>query len=110
LLDREQPRGDGGPSYLRATGQHQLNPAIGGLTRSRQVAVQDKPTRSRRVGRYEHGVEHREADYAEPRTMVLEATGGKGVDVAFEGAGGQRGNAAFETLKDGGWISAHGAP
>jgi NADPH:quinone reductase-like Zn-dependent oxidoreductase len=34
--------------------------------------------------------------------MVLEATGGKGVDVTFECAGGQRGNAAFETLKDDG--------
>jgi NADPH2:quinone reductase len=51
-------------------------------------------------------------DYSEPgwEKLVLEATGGRGTDVVFEGAGGQLGKAAFETLKDGGWISAHGAP
>ncbi|MEU4396018.1 zinc-binding dehydrogenase [Kribbella sp. NPDC023855] len=42
--------------------------------------------------------------------LVLEATNGAGVDVAFEGAGGQLGATAFGTVKDGGWISAHGAP
>jgi NADPH2:quinone reductase len=51
-------------------------------------------------------------DYSEPgwEKLVLEATGGKQVDVVFEGAGAQLGRAAFETLKDGAWISAHGAP
>jgi NADPH2:quinone reductase len=51
-------------------------------------------------------------DYSEPgwEKLVLEATGGKGTDVVFEGAGGQLGRTAFETLADGGWISAHGAP
>jgi NADPH2:quinone reductase len=50
-------------------------------------------------------------DYSEQgwEKLVLEATGGKRVDVVFEGAGAQLGKAAFETLKDGGWISAHGA-
>ncbi|GAA0932190.1 zinc-binding dehydrogenase [Kribbella koreensis] len=41
---------------------------------------------------------------------VLEATNNEGVDVAFEGAGGELGAAAFSTVKDGGWFSAHGAP
>ncbi len=51
-------------------------------------------------------------DYSEPgwEKKVLEATNGRGVDVAFEGAGGSLGAAAFTTLKDGGWFSAHGAP
>lgn len=42
--------------------------------------------------------------------LVVEATGGQGTDVVFEGAGGRLGAQAFETLADGGWISAHGAP
>ncbi|MEV6417805.1 zinc-binding dehydrogenase [Kribbella sp. NPDC051718] len=41
--------------------------------------------------------------------LVLEATNGDGVDVVFEGAGGELGAAAFSTVKDGGWFSAHGA-
>lgn len=51
-------------------------------------------------------------DYSEPgwEKSVLEATNGAGVDVVFEGAGGQLGAAAFTTVKDGGWFSAHGAP
>jgi NADPH2:quinone reductase len=51
-------------------------------------------------------------DYSEPgwEKSVLEATNGKGVDVVFEGAGGKLGGAAFSTVKDGGWFSAHGAP
>jgi NADPH2:quinone reductase len=40
----------------------------------------------------------------------LEATGNEGIDIAFEGAGGELGAAAFSTVKDGGWFSAHGAP
>lgn len=42
--------------------------------------------------------------------LVREATGGRGTDVVFEGAGGLLGAQAFETLSRGGWISAHGAP
>ena len=51
-------------------------------------------------------------DYSEPgwEKRVLEATNGRGIDVAFEGAGGTLGAAAFTTIKDGGWFSAHGAP
>lgn len=51
-------------------------------------------------------------DYSEPgwQKKVLNATGGKGVDVAFEGAGGEIGAQAFEAVATGGWISAHGAP
>jgi len=51
-------------------------------------------------------------DYSEPgwEKSVLEATNGRGVDVVFEGAGGALGGAAFETVKDNGWFSAHGAP
>lgn len=51
-------------------------------------------------------------DYSEPdwEKAVLEATDGRGVDVAFEGAGGKLGAVAFTTVKDGGWFSAHGAP
>ncbi len=50
-------------------------------------------------------------DYSEPgwEKKVLEAAGGAGTQVVFEGAGGQLGKAAFETLAPGGWISAHGA-
>ncbi|GAA1576492.1 zinc-binding dehydrogenase [Kribbella sancticallisti] len=51
-------------------------------------------------------------DYSQPgwEKLVLEATNGRGVDVVFEGAGGTLGAAAFTTVKDGGWFSAHGAP
>jgi NADPH2:quinone reductase len=51
-------------------------------------------------------------DYSEPgwEKLVLEATDGRGIDVAFEGAGGKLGGLAFSTVKDGGWFSAHGAP
>lgn len=50
-------------------------------------------------------------DYSQPgwEKLVLEATNGRGVDVAFEGAGGTLGATAFSTVKDGGWFSAHGA-
>jgi NADPH2:quinone reductase len=49
-------------------------------------------------------------DYSRPgwEKLVLEAT--NGTDVVFEGAGGKLGAAAFATVKDGGWFSAHGAP
>jgi NADPH2:quinone reductase len=49
-------------------------------------------------------------DYTLPawEKLVLEAT--NGVDVVFEGAGGGFGTAAFSTVKDGGWFSAHGTP
>ncbi len=49
-------------------------------------------------------------DYTLPgwEKLVLEAT--NGVDVVFEGAGGKFGAAAFSTVKDGGWFSAHGTP
>jgi NADPH2:quinone reductase len=51
-------------------------------------------------------------DYSEPgwEKSVLEATNGQGVDIVFDGAGGKLGAAAFTTVKDGGWLSAHGAP
>jgi NADPH:quinone reductase len=51
-------------------------------------------------------------DYGKPgwEKLVLEATNGRGADIVFEGAGGELGAAAFSVVKDGGWISAHGAP
>ncbi|GAA0624718.1 zinc-binding dehydrogenase [Kribbella sandramycini] len=51
-------------------------------------------------------------DYSEPgwEKAVLAATGDRGVDIVFDGAGGAFGAAAFGVVKDGGWISAHGAP
>jgi NADPH:quinone reductase len=51
-------------------------------------------------------------DYSEPgwTSRVREATGGAGVDVVFDGAGGDIGRAAFEVTADGGRFSAHGAP
>ncbi|WP_410793522.1 zinc-binding dehydrogenase [Kribbella sp. C-35] len=51
-------------------------------------------------------------DYGKPgwEKLVLEATSGQGADIVFEGAGGDLGAAAFSVVKDGGWISAHGAP
>ncbi|TDU83121.1 NADPH2:quinone reductase [Kribbella voronezhensis] len=49
-------------------------------------------------------------DYTTPawEKSVLEAT--KGIDVVLDGAGGAYGTAAFDTVKDGGWFSAHGTP
>ncbi|HEY0540321.1 MAG TPA: zinc-binding dehydrogenase [Actinoallomurus sp.] len=51
-------------------------------------------------------------DYSEPGWIprIREATGGAGVDVVFDGAGGGIGRAAFEVTARGGRFSAHGAP
>jgi len=51
-------------------------------------------------------------DYSEPGwpERVLEATGGAGADVVFDGVGGRIGGAAFEVTARGGRFSAHGAP
>ncbi|MGW0507248.1 zinc-binding dehydrogenase [Micromonospora sp. NPDC003241] len=50
-------------------------------------------------------------DYSEPgwTGRVLEATGGRGADVVFDGVGGQIGRAAFEVTARGGRFSVHGA-
>lgn len=52
-------------------------------------------------------VDYSEPDWAE---RVRQATGGRGADVVFDGAGGQLGRAAFEVTARGGLFSAHGAP
>ncbi|GAA4613841.1 zinc-binding dehydrogenase [Actinoallomurus liliacearum] len=51
-------------------------------------------------------------DYSEPgwADRVREATGGRGPDVVFDGAGGEIGGAAIAVAADGARISAHGAP
>jgi NADPH2:quinone reductase len=51
-------------------------------------------------------------DYTEPgwTKRVLDATGGTGPDVVFDGAGGEVGRAAFEITARGGRFSAHGGP
>ncbi len=51
-------------------------------------------------------------DYSEPGwpERVLEATGGAGADVVFDGVGGRIGGAAVEVTARGGRFSAHGAP
>jgi NADPH:quinone reductase len=51
-------------------------------------------------------------DYSESgwTERVLDATGGAGVDVVFDGAGGEIGLAAFGVTAAGGRFSAHGAP
>lgn len=51
-------------------------------------------------------------DYSEPgwADRVLESTGGAGLDVTFDGAGGQIGHAAYTVTARGGRVSAHGAP
>jgi NADPH2:quinone reductase len=41
---------------------------------------------------------------------VLDATGGPGPDVVFDGAGGEVGRAAFDITAPGGRFSAHGGP
>jgi NADPH:quinone reductase len=46
-------------------------------------------------------------DWAE---RVVEASGGAGPDVVFDGVGGSLGEAAFGIVADGGRFSAHGAP
>ncbi|MEV4016203.1 zinc-binding dehydrogenase [Nonomuraea angiospora] len=50
-------------------------------------------------------------DYSEPgwTERVLEATGGAGPDVVFDGVGGEIGRAAFEVTAPGGRFSVHGA-
>ncbi|MFI7081623.1 zinc-binding dehydrogenase [Micromonospora sp. NPDC049903] len=50
-------------------------------------------------------------DYSEPgwTERVLEATGGRGPDVVFDGVGGPIGRAAFEVTARGGRFSVHGA-
>lgn len=50
-------------------------------------------------------------DYSEPdwTGRVLEATGGAGPDVVFDGVGGRIGRAAFEVTARGGRFSVHGA-
>lgn len=59
----------------------------------------------------EHGAEI-VVDYTDPGwpEQVLAATGGAGVDVVFDGAGGQIGRDAFEVTARGGRFSAHGTP
>ena len=51
-------------------------------------------------------------DYSEPdwAQQVLDSTRDVGVDVTFDGAGGQIGPAAFAVTGKGGRFSAHGAP
>ncbi len=51
-------------------------------------------------------------DYTEPgwTKRVLDATGGTGPDVVFDGAGGEVGRAAFDITARGGRFSAHGGP
>ncbi|GAA5178714.1 zinc-binding dehydrogenase [Rugosimonospora acidiphila] len=51
-------------------------------------------------------VDYSEADWVE---RVLDATGGAGPDVVFDGVGGQIGRAAFEMTARGGRFSVHGA-
>ncbi|MFG6192703.1 zinc-binding dehydrogenase [Nonomuraea sp. JJY05] len=50
-------------------------------------------------------------DYSEPgwTERVLEATGGAGPEVVFDGVGGEIGRAAFEVTARGGRFSVHGA-
>ncbi|WP_438870697.1 zinc-binding dehydrogenase [Paractinoplanes ovalisporus] len=50
-------------------------------------------------------------DYSEPdwTDRVLDATGGAGPDVVFDGVGGEIGRAAFEATARGGRFSVHGA-
>lgn len=52
-------------------------------------------------------VDYSRPDWAE---QVRKATGGRGPEVVFDGAGGQIGRAAFEIIASGGRFSAHGAP
>ncbi|MDN3297409.1 zinc-binding dehydrogenase [Streptomyces ficellus] len=52
-------------------------------------------------------VDAREPDWVE---RALEALGGEGADVVWDGVGGQVGLAAFALVADGGRFSAHGAP
>ncbi|MDI3405219.1 zinc-binding dehydrogenase [Streptomyces cavernicola] len=49
-------------------------------------------------------------DYSEPdwQQRVREATGGAGVDLAFDGAGGALGRAVFETVAEGGRFLTYG--
>lgn len=51
-------------------------------------------------------VDHSRPDWPE---RVLDATGGAGPDVVFDGVGGQIGRAAFEVTARGGRFSVHGA-
>lgn len=57
-----------------------------------------------------HGAEH-VVDYGEPgwAEQVTEATGGRGPDVVFDGAGGTIGQQALQIVASGARFSAHGA-
>lgn len=55
----------------------------------------------------EAGVDYSEPDWPE---RVLKATDGQGVDVVFDGVGGQIGAAAFQAMTPGGRFLAYGAP
>ncbi|MFJ4684786.1 zinc-binding dehydrogenase [Streptomyces sp. NPDC088789] len=50
-------------------------------------------------------------DYAEPgwRERVVEATGGAGVDLAYDGAGGALGREVFDTVRKGGRFITYGS-
>ncbi|WP_328816361.1 zinc-binding dehydrogenase [Nonomuraea cypriaca] len=60
---------------------------------------------ARRLGA-DVAVDYSEAGWAE---RVREATGGSGVDVVFDSAGGQLGRAAFDVTADGGRFFSYGA-
>ncbi len=51
-------------------------------------------------------------DYTEPGwdEAVRSATGGRGIDVLWDGAGGEIGRIAFGLVVDGARVSTHGAP
>jgi NADPH:quinone reductase len=49
-------------------------------------------------------------DYSKPGWDKLILDASNGVDIVFEGAGGELGATAFTVVNDGGWFSAHGAP
>ncbi|WDZ82975.1 zinc-binding dehydrogenase [Micromonospora cathayae] len=63
-----------------------------------------KLDRIRRLGA-DHVVDYAEPDWTD---RVRAATGG--VEVLFDGAGGEYGRAAFDLLEPGGYLSAHGTP
>jgi NADPH2:quinone reductase len=70
------------------------------------------PRRAEKLDAIRHAGAAAVVDYGSPdwTERVLEASGGAGPDVVFDGVGGPLGQAAFAIVADGGRFSAHGTP
>jgi NADPH:quinone reductase len=70
------------------------------------------PRQAEKLAAVRHAGAEAVVDYGSPdwTRRIVEASGGAGPDVVFDGVGGSLGEAAFGVVADGGRFSAHGAP